>query len=206
MHAEGLGQLRDVASMFAQHMRPSSRDVAHAEAQTAADALRASEAAAASAPSARPEPTPSAFHAQRGPVTCADATLAVGGGGSGGVGGGVAVGEMRRREAAELGVQTSVGAADMEVQTSGELVAVGGVLGVGHAQQQQQQRPSTSRQSLDQGERLFDTRARAQVICYTHKAPHARALVRVNICATCAPERKQNAAHTQHLMPELQPG
>jgi hypothetical protein len=42
MHAEGLGQLRDVASMFAQQFKASR--IAHAEVQTAAaaDALQVS--------------------------------------------------------------------------------------------------------------------------------------------------------------------
>lgn len=62
MHAEGLGQLRDVAAMFAQQFKASR--IAHAEVQTAAaaEALQAAEAAAAEG--RQPLPPRSAFTAQ----------------------------------------------------------------------------------------------------------------------------------------------
>lgn len=62
MHAEGLGQLRDVASIFAEQFAASR--IAHAEVQTAAaaEALQAAEAAAAAGQ--HPMPARSAFAEQ----------------------------------------------------------------------------------------------------------------------------------------------
>lgn len=116
LRAEGMGQLRDVASMFVQQFKASR--IAHAEVQTAAEG----DAVVASHPLQPPISPFDTTARQRGPGVGGGAAAAAAAAAAAGRG---APEREARYRATEIAVQTSVGAADMEVQTSGDLAGVG---------------------------------------------------------------------------------